>query len=145
VHVLAASCIVASVADAVDIVAEMSRVFASRDWPAMRALYHPDALILTVTGGPEPLGPDEVVAELERVSGDFVYSVRGSQPLALDERAAIVTGRMRRRMETGGYEEAGHVWLLTVRDGLIYRQGVYSDVDQARAEYERLGLGLGVE
>ena len=90
-------------ADAVDVVAELSRVHASRDWRALRAMYHPEALILTVTGGPEPLGPDEVVAELERVSGDFVYSVRGSQPVALDESAAIVTGRMRRRMETGGY------------------------------------------
>ena len=91
----------------------MSRVFAARDWRAMRALYHPDALILTVTGGPEPLDADEVIAELERVSHDLVYSVTASATIALDEHAAIVTGRMRRRLPQEGFEEAGHVWLLT--------------------------------
>ena len=126
-------------------VSELSRVFASRDWRAMRALYHPEALILTVTGGPEPLAADEVVAELERASQDFIYFVTGSDPTALDENAAVVTGRIRRRMPEGGFEDAAHVWLLTVRDRLIYRQGVYRTREEASAAYESLGVGLGVE
>ena len=130
--------------DAGELVAEMSRVFAARDWPAMRALYHPKALVFTVTGGPSPLAADEVIAELERASQDLVYSVRGSDPVPLDEHAAIVTGRMRRRVPRGGFEDAGHVWLLTVRDGLLYRQAVYDDPAEAVSAYERLGLTLGV-
>ena len=126
-------------------VSELSRVFASRDWRAMRALYHPEALILTVTGGPEPLAADEVVAELERASQDFIYFVTGSDPTALDEHAAVVTGRIRRRMPEGGFEDAAHVWLLTVRDSLIYRQGVYRTREEASVDYERLGVGLGVK
>jgi hypothetical protein len=130
--------------DAADVVGELSRVFASRDWRAMRALYHPEALILTVTGGPEPLAADEVVAELERASQDFIYFVTGSDPTGLDEHAAVVTGRIRRRMPEGGFEDAAHVWLLTVREGLIYRQGVYRSREEATADYERLGVDLGV-
>lgn len=130
--------------DAVDVIAQLSQVFATRDWRTMRALYHPGALILTVTGGPEPLTADEVIAELERASKEAVYSVSASEPVALDEHAALVTGRMRRRLPHGGFEEAGHVWLLIVRDGLIYRQGVYDDAQQAGDAYEELGIELGV-
>jgi len=111
----------------------------------MRALYHPKALILTVTGGPAPLAADEVVAELERASQDLIYFVTGSDPTALDEHAAVVTGRIRRRMPEGGFEDAAHVWLLTVRDSLIYRQGVYRTREEASVDYERLGVGLGVK
>ena len=84
-----------------------------------------------MTGGPEPLTADELIAELERASKEAVYSVSASEPVALDEHAVMVTGRMRWRLPQGGFEEAGHVWLLIVRDGLIYRQGVYDDAQQA--------------
>jgi hypothetical protein len=128
---------------AVEVVEQLHRVFSARDWRAMRELYHPSALIFTVTGGPEPLAADEIIGELERASSDLVYSVQGSLPIALDEHAVIVTGPMRRRLPQGGFEEAGHVWLLTVRDDLVYRQGVYRELDAARAAYERLGITLG--
>jgi hypothetical protein len=32
--------------------ARLDAAFAARDWSAMRRLYHPHALIFTVTGGP---------------------------------------------------------------------------------------------
>lgn len=64
--------------------------------------------------------------------------------MALDEHAAIVTGRMRRRMQEGGFQDANHVWLLTVRDGLIYRQGVYHTPAEAADAYRRLGVTLGI-
>jgi hypothetical protein len=131
--------------NAEDVVAALSRVFAARDWGAMRALYHPHALVFTVTGGPKALVADEVVAELERASQDFIYFVTGSDPDALDEHAAVVTGRIRRRMPQGGFEDAAHVWLLTVREGLIYRQGVYRSPEEARAAYASLGVTLGVD
>ena len=109
----------------------------------MRALYHRDALILTVTGGPYPLTSDEVIDVLERASRDGVYSATGSPPLELDEHAAIITGRIRRRLPSGGFEDAAHVWLLIVRDGLIYRQGVFSTTADAAAAYATLGITLG--
>jgi hypothetical protein len=130
--------------NAEEVIAKLSRVFASRDWQAMRALYHPDALVFTVTGGPDPLAADELIAELERVSEDFVYLVTPAETIPVDDHAAIITGRMRRRLPAGGFEDAGHVWLLPVRDGLVYRQAVHHDPEAAREAYARLGVTLGV-
>ena len=130
--------------NAADVVAELSRVFPTRDWHALRALYHPDARIVTVTGGPTPLTADALVAELERASRDLVYLVTGSDPLPLDEHAVVITGRMRWRMPKGGFHDAAYVWLLTVRDGLVYRQGVYPGPSEAEAAYRRLGIDLGM-
>jgi hypothetical protein len=129
--------------EAVDVIAELFRLFSSRDWRAMRSLYHPSALIFTVTGGPAPLPAGAIIAELERASKDLVYSVRGSPAVPLDEHAAVVTGVMRRRLPEGGFEEAGHSWLLTIREGLIYRQGVYHDLAAASEAYASLGVTLG--
>jgi hypothetical protein len=46
-------------------------------------------------------------------------------------------------MPQGGFEEAGHTWLITVRDGLVYRQAVYNDTGEATEAYARLGVTLG--
>jgi ketosteroid isomerase-like protein len=127
-----------------DVVAELFEAFTARDWRAMRTLYHPKALIFTVTGGPAPLIANQVIGELERASKELAYSVSASETVAFDEHAVMVTGRMRRGLPGGGFEDAAHVWLLTVRDGLIYRQGVYRDPDEAEEEYERLGATLGL-
>jgi hypothetical protein len=130
--------------DAVDVVGELFRAFNARDWAALRRIYHPSALIFTVTGGPAPLAANEIVAELERAASEVMYSVHGEPPVALDEHAVIIVGRMRRGMPRGGFEDAGHVWLLTTRDDLVYRQAVHRDAASARAAYELLGLTLGV-
>lgn len=131
---------------ALDVVTQLGRVFNARvrDWAAMRALYHQDALILTVTGGPAPLPADKVIGELERASQDVWYSVKASRPVGLDEHAALVIGRMRRSLPRGGFEDASHVWLLTVREGLIFRQGVFQSEDEAVDAYRDLGVTLGI-
>jgi hypothetical protein len=136
-------CIVRAV-NATAVIAELSRAFAARNWRAMEALYHPDALIMTVTGGPEPLGAGAVIAELERASDDIWYSVSADETVVLDEHAVVVVGRMRRTVHRRGFEDASHVWLLTVVDGLIYRQGVYLRSQEAVAAYRRLGVSLGL-
>jgi hypothetical protein len=127
-----------------DVVAELFRVFTARDWALMRQLYHPKALIFTVTGGPAPLLASQVIGELERASKEFAYSVTASETVEFDEHAVMVSGRMRRRLPEGGFEDAAHIWVLTARDGLVYRQGVFHDRDEALGAYERLGTTLGL-
>jgi ketosteroid isomerase-like protein len=127
-----------------DVVAELFRVFTARDWAVMRGLYHPKALIFTVTGGPAPLLASQVIGELERASKEFAYSVTASETVEFDEHAVMVSGRMRRRLPGGGFEDAAHIWVLTARDGLIYRQGVFHDRDEAQGAYEGLGVTLGL-
>jgi hypothetical protein len=130
--------------DAVEVVAELFRAFNARDWQALRRIYHPAALIFTVTGGPAPLTAGEIVSELERAASEVMYSVHGEPPVPLDEHAVMITGRMRRRMPSGGFEDAGHVWLLTTRDDLVYRQAVHRDTASAQASYALDGVTLGV-
>jgi hypothetical protein len=131
---------------AIDVVARLSVSFESphRDWSSLRVLYHPDALLQTVTGGPNPLSRDELIAELERASRDNWYSVKGRDPVAIDEHAVILSGRIRRSVPGGGIEDASHVWLLTVQDGLIYRQGVYGTAEDAAHAYQQFGVSLGI-
>ena len=132
--------------NAADVMAKLAHVYRARagDWDALRALYHPDARLVTVTGGPEPLPVDGLISELQRASEDTWYSVNSTKAVVVDEHAVIFVGRMRRSVPGGGFEDAGHVWLLTVRDGLIYRQGVYGTAEEAAAAYEELGVGLGI-
>jgi hypothetical protein len=132
--------------DATEVVAQLYRVFdaRARDWGAMAALYHPAARIVTVTGGPDPLPADELIAELERASHDTWYTVTSWKTVAVDEHAVIVSGRMRRSVPRGGFEDAAHVWLLTVSDDLIYRQGVYGTEQEAADAYRQLGISLGI-
>jgi hypothetical protein len=132
--------------DAAAVVAKLSDLFRSgvRDWSAMRALYHPDALLRTVTGGPKPLSADELLIELEHASRSTWYSVSSEPAVALDEHAVMMRGRMRRDLPDAGFEDAGHVWLLTVRDELIFRQGVYRSTEEAAAAYCQYGVSLGM-
>ena len=95
-------------------------------------------------GGPEPLAVDGLISELQRASEDTWYSVNSTKAVVVDEHAVIFVGRMRRSVPGGGFEDAGHVWLLTVRDGLIYRQGVYGTPEEAAAAYEELRVSLGI-
>ena len=132
--------------DAAEVIAQLYRVFdaRARDWAAMAALYHPHALIVTVTGGPDPLPADKLIAELQRASEDTWYTVTSWKTVGVDEHAVIVSGRMRRSVPRGGFEDAAHVWLLTVSDDLIYRQGVYGSEEEAADAYRRLGVSLGI-
>jgi ketosteroid isomerase-like protein len=131
---------------AVDVMARLEHAYRARagDWSALRALYHPDALLVTVTGGPDPLSVDGLIAELKHASEDTWYSVKSTRTVVVDEHAVLFVGRMRRSVPGGGFEDAGHAWMLTVRDGLIYRQGVYASADEAADAYRVLGVSLGM-
>ena len=85
-----------------------------------------------------------LIAELQRAAQDTWYTVRSWKTLAIDEHAVIVSGRMRRSVPRGGFEDAAHVWLLTVSDDLIYRQGVSGTEQEAAGAYRQLGVSLGI-
>ena len=126
------------------LISRLDAAFAARDWSAMQGLYHPDALVFTVTGGPKPFPADTVIAELERASSDAAYKVSAGPPQSLDDYAAIITGSVRWRTPSGAFEDASHTWLITVKDDLVYRQAIYSTAADAIAAYAELGLNLGV-
>ena len=113
--------------------------------PAMQALFHPDARLRTILGGADvALTAAEAIARLEQATRDGWFVVRLAAPVALDEHAVTVRGRVRRSLPGGGFEDAGHYWALTVAEGLIYRQCVYASANEATAAYRELGVCLGI-
>src|SRR4051794_36078025 len=84
--------------NASEVAAKLAHVYRARsgDWDALGALYHPDARVVTVTGGPQPLSVDALIAELKRASEDTWYSVKTTKAVVVDEQAVIFVGRMRR-------------------------------------------------
>ena len=114
------------------------------DLSAMRALFHPDARLRTIVGGPQVLTAGEAITSLEQARRDGWFAVTLEAPVALDEHAATLRGRVRRSVPGGGFADDGHSWTLTVRDGLIYRQCVYAFAGEAAAAYQQLGVCLGI-
>jgi hypothetical protein len=138
--------IVAAV-DAASVVGKLVELFklSEPNASAMQALFHPDARLRTIVGGRDVVSTAaEAIARLEQASRDGWVVVRLAAPVALDEHAVTVRGRVRRTLAGGGFEDAGHCWTLSVVDGLIYRQGVYASASEAAAAYRELGICLGI-
>ena len=57
----------------------------------------------------------------------------------------VVIGRVRHRVEGGGFADSAWTWLWTLRDGLVYRSVADQPLDAARDAYARLGVTLGIE
>lgn len=130
---------------AVDLLGEFTRLYHERRLNRIRDLYHPQGRFVTMAGGPEPLGPEETFAAVERAMRDFVYRAWvESDPVAIDSCAAYLVGAIRHRTPDGsGHVAAGRVWLYTVKDGLLYRAVPLADVAAAQELYAREGIELG--
>jgi hypothetical protein len=128
---------------ALGLLAAVSGAFESGDWERLRTLYDDGARITSVAGGDRILSPDELVELLPAV-GVEAYSLDEAQTEALDESAVVVWGLVRRRDDVGtSYTQSA--WLLTFRDGLVWRSRSYASIDAARAAYREQGLDLGIE
>jgi hypothetical protein len=116
--------------------------FNRQAWTTIRTLYHDDARIISVAGGPQPLGPDETIAAMRRASSGIVFSIAFGTPEAIDDHAVIVSGTLERRTPTGN-TITRRVWLLVFRDGLLYRMRACHNRAEARGEYDSHGSNLG--
>jgi hypothetical protein len=95
-----------------------------------------------VAGGDRILSPDELVELLPTV-GVEAYSTDEAQTEAFDGNAVVVWGIVSRRDDLGtDYTQSA--WLLTFRDGLVWRSRTYASIDAARAAYREHGLDLGI-
>jgi hypothetical protein len=120
----------------------ISDAFATRDWTALRALYHDEALILSVAAGERILTADELIDVLAATDVK-TYSTDDAETEALDENAVIVAGLVRERDEAE-VMYAPSAWVLTFKDGLVWRSRAYSSVEKARAGYAEDGIDLGM-
>lgn len=129
------------------IVARLDAAWRRRDWRAIQGLYHPDALSRSSISGGAFDTPDVVVAAVRKALGDSVVldaQVHSIEPV--DPDAALAVGRLRMANEDGGggWGDNARCWLVTVKDGLVFRTSVYDTPEAALAEYRELGASLGV-
>jgi hypothetical protein len=116
----------------------------AENWPKLRTLLHPDALIATFAGGGRPENPERALTRLRDAHRDFVYHADVAQMVELDDQAVLLHGRVQYRGARDGVVDVERWWLYVVRDGLLYRSAVYESDDEARTEYGSDGPTLGV-
>src|SRR3954454_17177264 len=105
-----------------DVVVELGRLLAYGRLEAIRARYHPDARLVTMASGPDPLPPDRAYEALMSALRRASYSPPPSiEPVAIDDVAALGSAHIRYPSPDGGHAVVRRVWLFTVEDGLLYR------------------------
>jgi hypothetical protein len=119
--------------------------FATHAWARLRTMYRDDALLVSVAGGSEALGPDETISAIASAAHDVVYSIGFGMPERIDEHAAVVRGTVRGRLPDGrGSTLRQRVWIVTYLDGRLYRMRVYQNREEAQRDYRDHGVGLGL-
>ncbi|HTI33272.1 MAG TPA: nuclear transport factor 2 family protein [Miltoncostaea sp.] len=129
---------------ALDVVVELGRLLAAGRLDAIRAMYHPDARLVTMASGPEPLPPDRAYEALMAALRRASYSPPPSiEPVAIDDVAALGSAHIRYPTPGGGHADVRRVWLFTVEDGLLFRSVPLQSESEARELYAREGRALG--
>ena len=94
-------------ADADELIRSANSAYSARDWSALRLLYHPDALIVSVAAGDAVLSRDELIDALVTATSSVVYRATFTRADVIDGGAAlVVSGRVRHRRERGFADNA---------------------------------------
>jgi hypothetical protein len=121
--------------DPIELVELGMRLYEAGDLVGLRALVHEDAEIqMAYLNGEIAYGPG-ALQEALRAAARSVHRPRMDGSVELDASAAIMYGRVRYPIEGGGFGDRSAAWLNVLRDGLLWRVRVYSDVEAARAAY----------
>ena len=121
----------------------VSDAFDRSDWATLRSLYHDDARLCTVAAHERVVGPDELVTilqDLEQTS----YLIGETTTEAIDDDAVVVSAHLRYPLEDGGVAYAPKSWLLTFKEGLVYRTSAYPSAEKAKIAYRQHGVELGI-
>lgn len=129
---------------ALELIADVDSAFKASAWSALRRLYHDDALLCTVAAHERVVGPDELMEIFEALEGT-AYSIGETRTVAVDDATVLVSAQIRYPLEQGGLADSHRTWLLTFRDGLVWRTRFYRTEADARSAYAQLGVDLGIE
>jgi hypothetical protein len=126
-----------------DLVSHVAAAYDKKDWRALRALYHDDARLFTSAAGEQVVGPDELMDVFEALQNS-TYAVGATTTEPIDDHAVLISGRLRHPLPGGGLGDSHRSWILTFKDGLVWRSCFYRSDDEARAAYERHGIDLDI-
>ena len=122
---------------------EVADAYARGDIRELINLYDEEALLCSAAEPDEVRGRDELFERSDVLQR--THLVGSIEVIPIDETAGIL--RAIARIATGGgrYQPAEErVWLLTFRDGLVYRQRVVESRADAIALYAKHGVELGM-
>jgi len=115
-----------------------------QDWDELRRLFHPRAKIGVFAGGGLPSDPEQALGDMKAAHSDVLYQADVQTARELDEHAVVLKGRVRYRLDAGGFIDAERSWLYVVVDGRLYRSQMFRTSTEAELAYTTYGLDLGV-
>lgn len=126
--------------DVIALYTRLARDFERRDLGAYLELMHPAVEFTTVAFGEERVfrGHDGVREWWENLSTRPGYDAYSSAATKLADDAILIRARIRAPSGSGGYLDAAALWLLVVRDGLVWRYRPVASEAAAREEYARI-------
>jgi hypothetical protein len=122
---------------------QVAEAYGAGDRAALKALYADDAVISSAAAPDVVLGRDELFERDDLLRRTTLVGAIDLIPI--DESAGMLRAAVRTQKPDGQYQSAERVWLLTFKDGLIYRQQVLESGDAAARLYQRHGIGLRME
>ena len=121
---------------------QVTEAYTSRDVPALISLYDEGALICGAAQPDVIMGRDELF-----MRSDVLQRTQLIGPIdviPIDQTAGLLRA-MARSATNGRYQPAAErIWLLTVREGLVYRQRALDSREEAADLYARYGVELGM-
>jgi hypothetical protein len=116
-----------------------------RDWDGLRALFHPNARIQLVITKNVAVSTDQAIETLQREVTESEFERWPSPAEALDDPgAALVTGSVRFRSDSGTWSHESRAWVYVAKDDLIYRWTYAQNSEAAKRAYAESGPGLGI-
>jgi hypothetical protein len=109
---------------------------------ALPSLYHEDALVCIAADPDTAITRDELFGRPELLRRTSL--IGPVERIPIDERAGLLHAAARVATPEGGFRSTRLVWLLTFKEGLVYRQRIHDSRDDAVAAYARDGLDLGL-
>lgn len=122
---------------------QVAEAYGAGDRSALKALYADDALVSSAAAPDVVVGRDELFERDDLLRRTTLIGAIDLIPI--DESAGMLRATVRTQKPDGQYQSAERVWLLTFKDGLIYRQQVLESGEGAADLYQRRGIGLGME
>jgi hypothetical protein len=121
------------------------RAFTRRNWPELRRLCHDEARLESLASG-RVLGPDETIEAMRSAALGGLYVMSRWRTEPLDPEAVLIFAHMRHQHPGSGFRitDSNYVWVMTCRDGLVWRVKVCSDRDTALRLFAEHGRSLGM-
>ena len=120
--------------------ARVAREFERRDFESYLELMHREVEFTTVAFGEERVfrGHAGVEEWWETLSTRPGYDAYSAAATAITDDAVLIRARIRAPNQSGGYLDAAGLWLLVVRDGLVWRYRPVGSEDEAHERYAGL-------